>query len=357
MTGTPQADKTTGQKKIWLENYLKKETPNLKAIFDLFSMGIIFINFKEKSLLFANDFFEDIPENQKKAIMESLYRHIDDKVKDPHRFSISQEIHIRHNGTHAHFGFTTYLIHEVIVAVTISEISSKSIYIQSRQENELFTKLSELVAEIAHEIGNPLTGINMSLQVLRFNLSVWPKEKIIDYIERTINEINRLSVFLKRIRDISNENQLEIKNVNLKSVIDDVFRHNEEILKKKAIGFVNQIDERLTVKLDEVAFFQIILNLVKNSLQILKPGEQINLYVDGIDDFFIKLIYRNNGLPIPLESMEKIFAPFYTTKERGDGIGLSISLKLMNRMGGTLKAVQPEDGIGAKFIVYIPNTL
>jgi signal transduction histidine kinase len=356
----PENSKTSGlekNEKIRLENYLKKENPNLKAIFDHFNMGIIFINFKKQSVLFSNEFFRNIAFKKEKAIMENIYGHIRDNVDDPHRFSINQEIHVRDNGSNFLFGFSTYRIYDDIVAVLLSEIASKSIYVQSRQENEFFTKLSELVAEIAHEIGNPLSGINMSLQVLLFNLAIWPKEKITDYIERTISEINRLSLFLKRIRDISNENKLEMKSVNLRSIIQDVYRQNEEILKQKTIGFSNRIDDRITVELDEVAFFQIMLNLLRNSLQILEPGEQIEIFIESVDDFYIKLIYRNNGKPIPLESLGKIFSPFYTTKDRGDGIGLSISLKLMTRMGGTIKAVQPEDGIGAKFVIYIPNTL
>jgi signal transduction histidine kinase len=79
------------------------------------------------------------------------------------------------------------------------------------------------------------------------------------------------------------------------------------------------------------------------------------IYVEEKDDFFIKLIYRNNGKSIPEESLKKIFYPLYTTREEGKGIGLAVSQKLMTRMGGTMKAISPEDGIGAKFVLYIPN--
>jgi signal transduction histidine kinase len=121
------------------------------------------------------------------------------------------------------------------------------------------------------------------------------------------------------------------------------------------ITFTNMVDKHIEISIDEGAFFQIILNLLNNSMQILSPNKEIKIYVEEVDDFFVKLVYRNNGKPIPEELMGKIFSPLYTTKGRGEGIGLPISLKLMTRMGGSMKAVPPEDGIGAKFVLYIPN--
>jgi signal transduction histidine kinase len=99
-----------------------------------------------------------------------------------------------------------------------------------------------------------------------------------------------------------------------------------------------------------------MLNLLKNSIQILERNRVIEIYIESIDEYYIKLVYRNNGPQIPEDSLEKIFSPFYTTKEEGGGIGLSVSLKLMARMGGTIRAEQPSGGEGAKFGIYIPNT-
>jgi two-component system sensor kinase len=212
-----------------------------------------------------------------------------------------------------------------------------------------------MVAEIAHEIGNPLSGISMSLQVLTSQINSWDREKTRDYLEKTTREINRLALFLKRIRDISTENKLEIKQTALKDIIDDVIERNRDALTAKSIGFINEVEEQVPVAVDDVAFFQILLNLVKNSLQILQPGQEIRTFVESVDDYYTKLIYRNNGPPIPDDQRQKIFSPFYTTRDRGGGIGLSISLKLMTRMGGTIKAIRPDDGRGAKFVLYIPS--
>jgi len=99
---------------------------------------------------------------------------------------------------------------------------------------------------------------------------------------------------------------------------------------------------------------QILFNLLNNSLHILSPGKEINIYVEKEDEYYITMVYRNNGPPIPEELMEKIFSPLFTTHNKRKGIGLAISLKLMTRMGGTIKAVPPEDGAGEKFVRHVP---
>jgi signal transduction histidine kinase len=158
------------------------------------------------------------------------------------------------------------------------------------------------------------------------------------------------------MREVSDENKLEIKPACLKKVIDNILFQNEYLLIQQGITHKNLVEEDIIVSIDELAFHQIVLNLINNSLQILPSGKEITFDIEEVDEFYVKLIYRNNGEPIPEELMEKIFSPLYTTKARRKGIGLAISLKLMTRMGGTMKAVPTEDGAGAKFVLYVPNS-
>ncbi len=340
---------------LTLEDYLKKDNWATK-IFDEMSRAIIIMNHRQRTVLFTNKYFHSSFNNkEEKVILDNIYNYINTNINKQKRLDVSQDIEINGDREKILLTFTTFRISEEIFVVLLSEISTRLIYFLIKQENIYYNKLSELTAEMAHEIGNPLSGINTSLQVMLHNLSTWPLEKIKDYIERTIGEIDRLSNFLKRMREVSNENKLEIKSTNLKWIIDKVLLQNEDILLKKKITFKNMVDKDIEVSVDEGAFYQIILNLLNNSMQILSPNKKIKIYVEEVDDFFVKLVYRNNGEPIPEGLMEKIFSPFYSTKRNRKGIGLAISLKLMNRMGGSMKAVPPEDGIGAKFVLYISN--
>ena len=340
---------------LTVEEYLKKDIWT-KKIFNGISIGIIILNYKQRTVLFTNKYFRSLADSDEEhAILDNIYSYIDTNIRKQTKLDINQDIEINGKGKKILLTFTPYRITDEIIVVLLSEIASGLIYFLTKQENQYYNKLSELAAEMAHEIGNPLSGINTSLQVMLHNISTWPLEKHTDYIERTIGEINRLSDFLKRMREVSNENKLEIKPTNLKWIIDKVFLRNEDLLKKKEITYNNKVAEDIIVSIDEGAFYQIILNLLNNSMQILSPGKEIKIYVEDIDDFYVKLVYRNNGKTIPDELMEKIFSPLFSTKGRRKGIGLAISLKLMTRMGGTMKTVLPEDGIGAKFLLYIPK--
>ena len=154
---------------------------------------------------------------------------------------------------------------------------------------------------------------------------------------------------------MSKETELEMKWVNLHNIVNKLFLQNSDLIRKQKIKIENSIEKDLDIYIDENALYQILLNLLNNSLHVLKPNQKIRLYIEDIDPLYIKFVFRNNGTPIASNIIDKIFSPFFTTKEDGEGIGLAISLKLMTRMGGTIMVETPEDTPGAKFTLYIRN--
>jgi len=331
-----------------------KNEREIKVILDQIPLGVIFMNCHQKNIRFSNQYFLSLAQGKDEDILDLICRQVGPDSLQRLTGQSRQVEMVKRDGSPMTIDYTIYPVDDELAIILLRDITSSRVYMESKQENQLYDRLSELVAEMAHEIGNPLSGISTSLQVLLQNLSAWPMEKVQDYIERTIDEIARLADFLKKIREVSRESKLNIVPVNLKKVIAKVLVQNQDLLVQKNLTYHNLVDENITVLLDEAAFYQIILNLLNNSLNILVAGQKIRVYVEGIDQFYVKLVYRNNGLPIPEELLERIFSPLFTTRERGQGIGLAISLKLMTRMGGTMKAVPPEDGSGAKFMLYIP---
>jgi signal transduction histidine kinase len=340
-----------------IESLFNREGQAIGTILNKISIGIIIINYKKRAVFFANEYYNSLASHKKREeIINNIYQYLDANINTQKKIDISQDMVIKGDGNELLLSFTTYRISDEIFVILIDEVTSGIMYFLTKQENQYYNKLSELIAEMVHEIGNPLSGINTSLQVLRHNISSWPLEKVTTYIDRTIDEINRLADFLSRMREVSDENKLEIKPTNLRKVIDSVLLQNEDLFTQQDITYKNSVVEDIIVSIDEVAFHQIMLNLINNSLHILPAGKTIKIDVEEIDEFYVKLVYRNDGKPIPEEHMEKIFSPLYTTKGKRKSIGLAISLKLMTRMGGTMKAVPPEDGIGAKFILFVPNS-
>ena len=333
------------------------EKQALKNILDKISIGIIILNWQKRAVLFANEYFYAFTPQQKRGeILSTILDYINTNIHSQKKIDISQDIVVKAEGKEILLSYTTYRVDEENFIVLLTEVTSGIQYFLAKQENLYYSRLSELIAEMVHEIGNPLSGINTSLHILLQNVSSWPVEKVINYIERTIAEISRLSEFLKRMREVSDDYDLKIMPMDLKETLDRVLRQSEDLFSQKGITCKNMTEVGITVLIDEGAFHQIIFNLVNNSLHVLSPGKEIKIYVEEIDEFYVRLVYRNNGDPIPEELMEKIFSPLYTTRKKRKGIGLAISLKLMTRMGGTMKVVTPEDDFGVKFVLYVPNS-
>lgn len=337
-----------------LEQFFAKNKTEIKKIFDGISMGTIFLNKTKRYVFFANKYFYSTSKQIRDEILSVIFEFLDKNIDKPTQLNRNQEAIISKNGEEFKLGFTVHRITRDITGVFFTEITSSTIYIESKQQNQFYDGLSELVGEIAHEIGNPLSGISVSLQLLTQNLSDWSLEKIENHIERSITEINRLADFLKRIRGVSSRDKVSINETNLKAIIEKVLLQMEAHLKLKKISYQNMVDGDITVLVDEAAFHRILLNLFNNSLRILSAGNTIKICVEAISDLYVTLVYQNDGEPIPEELMEKIFSPFFTTSNAGEGLGLAISQKLMTRMGGSIKAVAPKDGIGAKFLLHIP---
>lgn len=341
------SSKPAGKESIYKE-------PIIAKIFQNLPIGVVLYDNNSDSVLYFNDFFRKNSLDEK-AIFKILTKKIGNNLNNIEYDNIGSEISVKCRGRRISIGFSFYHIENGTYIFLLSKISSKTVFFNSKNENIFFDKLSELIAEVAHEIGNPLAGINMSLQVLLNNFTQWPEEKSVEYISRTILEIERLSGFLKSIREMSKETELEMKWVNLHNIVNKLFLQNSDLIRKQKIKIENSIEKDLDIYIDENALYQILLNLLNNSLHVLKPNQKIRLYIEDIDPLYIKFVFRNNGTPIASNIIDKIFSPFFTTKEDGEGIGLAISLKLMTRMGGTIMVETPEDTPGAKFTLYIRN--
>ncbi len=331
-------------------------SPVIVKMFDNLPIGVIIYNKITNKSLYSNNFFykNSLDENE---IFRIITKYIIDSQGDLEYTNVGRDISVKSKGRRFSLGFSFYSIDDDTYFILLSEIASRTVFSNNKDANIFFDKLSELIAEIAHEIGNPLAGINMSLQVLLTNINKWPKDKSIDYISRTIQEMDRLSDFLQSIREVSRETELKMRWLNLHDLVENLFKQNSDLIKEKKILTENKIDKDMEVYIDKNGFYQIILNLLNNSLHVLKQNQKISVYIEEIDQLYIKLIFKNNGPPIDIKIIDKIFSPFFTTKEKGEGLGLAISLKLMTRMGGTIKVETPENKIGAKFIIYVRNKI
>jgi len=105
----------------------------------------------------------------------------------------------------------------------------------------------------------------------------------------------------------------------------------------------------LLLTIDEKMFTQVLINLVKNAIEALKgrPNKSIRITIKETDNGRVLIQVEDNGIGIPEEVLERIFIPFFTTRENGSGIGLSLSRQIMSLHGGTIN-IRSKEGEGTR---------
>lgn len=222
--------------------------------------------------------------------------------------------------------------------------------------------LGELAAGIAHEIRNPLAGIKTSAQVLEESFS--PGDYRAQLVTRIVKEIDRSNELLKRFFNFTRPNKPKQDFHNIRHIVDGVYILMSSRMRKKKISYDTRFDDDLpNIFVDESQIEQVILNLFLNALEAMQNGGTLSVAI-GVDPqikfeeerydkgaAYIKI--TDTGIGIPAEKQEKIFNPFYTTKSDGLGLGLSISIRLLEENNAKIE-VQSEPGKGSTFSIYFP---
>jgi len=224
--------------------------------------------------------------------------------------------------------------------------------------SEKLAALGRLSAGIAHEIGNPLTSISSFAQLL---LEMTTDEFTQSSLEIINKHIQRITDIVRKMSTFSRADSLNIQYVQLNDVMQstlDLMRLDKRM--KSSIGILVSLDPDLPkTMVDEGQMSQVFINIILNALDAMPEGGKLTITSkkdhgeSGNDSILISI--EDTGIGISKQELEKIFDPFYTTKEvgKGTGLGLSLSYNIIKRFNGDIK-VESEDGKGTKFTIILP---
>lgn len=240
--------------------------------------------------------------------------------------------------------------------IHIEDVTEKRSKEARLRRAENLAALTTLAAGVAHEIKNPLGSIGIHIQLIQKEMG---KKKTIksetvkeylDVITEEVDRLNRIVVdFLFAVRPMNTN--LEEKNIN--KVVKEILNFVQYELKESGIELKIKLSESLPkIKIDEKYIKQAILNLVKNSLYAMPNGGLLTvetLEVGG--SVLLKLTDTGSG--ISEELMDKIFEPYFTTKDFGTGLGLTLVYKIMKEHLGEI-SVNSKEGEGTTFTLSFP---
>jgi PAS domain S-box-containing protein len=224
------------------------------------------------------------------------------------------------------------------------------------------TSLGRVAAGIAHELRNPLSGINIYLTTLErlytniMDLESEEIEKGKKIIKQLRSASDRIESVVRRVMDFSKTNFPQLSLVDINRSLEEVIKLSSVTLRKDGIALETSLDQDLPrCYADFRMLEQVFLNLITNASQVMKDtnGPKIIEIASSKLHNFCQITFSDSGPGVPANIRDKIFDPFYTTKSNGFGIGLSISHRIINDHGGTLVLSESKLG-GAMFKIDIP---
>ena len=216
--------------------------------------------------------------------------------------------------------------------------------------------LARLLGRLAHEIRNPLSSLDIHVQLLEEDL-----DKATPELRQQLNarlqiihgELHRLESIVSNFLRLAGPSALDLEAVDLGRIV----RHVCELLRPEAAARQIEICPHLDAPLpeiqaDPVRLTQALVNLVINAMQAVERQGRIEVSARIAGDM-LALVVRDNGQGIPPEKLASIFDPYFTTKPEGSGLGLWIAQQIVTAHGGTLQAQNDPDG-GAIFTLRLP---
>ncbi|MCQ6279027.1 ATP-binding protein [Bacillus sp. EB600] len=224
---------------------------------------------------------------------------------------------------------------------------------ESMMQTEKLALIGELAAGIGHELRNPLTAIKGFIQLMRENKQT-VKDEFLDVIDAELESLNHIAGELMilakpQVQNFSELNVIQLLNEVVFLLEPEAFRQGIKVTKKFESQFAPVYGEKYQLK-------QVFINLIKNALDALngRSNEEITIKCELLTTETIVTI-SDNGCGIPKEILDKIGEPFYTTKEKGNGLGLLVSYRIIKNHNGTIECTS-EEGNGTSFIIHFPNS-
>lgn len=233
--------------------------------------------------------------------------------------------------------------------------------ITERRSNEQKEKLLEkqtltgkVARVIAHEIKNPLTNIHLSIAELRMILSDKDsKEDPEDFISIIERNGKRINILIEDLLNATRFDTINIGDLYVHDLLNETFLHVQDRAKLKEIIIEKNIQENILIKGDKEKLMIALLNILVNAIEAITDNNGKLKISTTVNDENVNLTISDNGKGIPQQDLNKLFEPFFTSKQGGTGLGLTATHTIISKHDGSIK-VTSEVNKGTTFFITLP---
>ncbi|UZJ46166.1 ATP-binding protein [Marinimicrobium sp. C6131] len=243
--------------------------------------------------------------------------------------------------------------------ILLEDVTETQLLEQELIHSERLASVGRLAAGVAHEIGNPITGISSLAQNLRYESDA---PEVLETAEHILSQTDRVTRIVQSLVSFSHSGQnkkSEFEAVDLRACANEAIQLLSLQKDKNQVEYVNNIAKNAIIAGDSQHLIQVFINLLSNARDASPAGSRVMLD-SSEDEYSIIFSVTDQGSGIPADKMDQILEPFFTTKDPGDGTGLGLAMvySIVEDHGGKLDIKSPVDTVhqrGAQFTIKLPR--
>ena len=246
---------------------------------------------------------------------------------------------------------------QVILVEDITEMQTLE---KELVHSERLASVGRLAAGVAHEIGNPVTGIDCLAQNLKYDSS---DPEIHETADQILSQTERVSRIVQSLVSFSHagHNNNEFEPVCLRECAQEGIDLIALQKEKKQMVYINDLPPELRVMGDSQRLIQVFINLLANARDASPANSQVHITLET-EGKMVSISITDQGPGIPLKLQDRILEPFFTTKEPGEGTGLGLAMvySIIEDHHGSIELISPADKVqqrGSKFVINLPSAL
>lgn len=215
--------------------------------------------------------------------------------------------------------------------------------------SEMLSMIGQLAAGVAHEIRNPLTSLKGFIRLIEPALQ--PRES--RYLDIMKGELDRIELIVNEMLVLSKPQIMELALYPMDELLDYII----ELLSTQAVMKSIEIDRFFEpvppIECEQRRIKQVFVNLLKNAIESMEPNGIIKVSIERADEDHVRVVVSDQGKGMTQEQLSRLTEPFYTTKEKGNGLGLMMTASIIERHGGSI-VFDSVVGVGTTVTVTLP---
>lgn len=217
------------------------------------------------------------------------------------------------------------------------------------QRAEKLNILGELAASIAHEVRNPLTVVKGFLQLMQKE----EKGRNFEYLSLVLSELGRAEGIISDYLNFAKPQYQKLEVLKLDHVVSEVTILLDSIALKNGVKIDCDLEENIYYQTDKNQLKQALVNLIKNAIEATSNGGNVFVKL-AQEEEYILIIIQDNGKGMSKEQLSRIGTLFYTTKDKGTGLGTTVSIKIIESMNGRIE-YKSEVNVGTEIQIILPK--